>query len=32
MCHVATLKDGDDAPRYHENPSMHNHKVCLMLC
>lgn len=28
VCHVATLKDGDDEPRYHEKPSMHNHKVC----
>ena len=27
--HVATLKDGDDAPRYHDDPDILTHKVSL---
>lgn len=26
---VATLKDGEDAPRYHDEPDMNTHKVSL---
>ncbi|KAL7416652.1 hypothetical protein BDY24DRAFT_408629 [Mrakia frigida] len=28
-CHVATLKDGEDEPKYHENPQITTHKVSL---
>lgn len=27
LVHVATLKDGDDEPKYHEKPEMNSYKV-----
>jgi DNA polymerase eta len=26
-CHVATLKDGENEPRYHDDPDSRTHKV-----
>jgi DNA polymerase eta len=28
LAHVQTWQEGDDEPKYHENPKVSTHKVC----